>query len=85
MLFDTGLLPSLTFVRYESAVVQISPVLDTTIENAAVFEMKMRKRVPYLIEQNENRLTIHYNRACDTLDEDSRLKEDSPFSISNIN
>ena len=60
MLFDTGLPLSLTFARYESAVVQISPVLDPTIENAAVFEMEMRKRVPYLIEQNENRLTIHF-------------------------
>lgn len=60
MLFDTGLPLSLTFARYESAVVQISPVLDPTKENVAVFEMEMRKRVPYLIEQNENRLTIHF-------------------------
>lgn len=60
MLFDTELPLSLTFARYESAVVQISPVLEPTLENAAVFEMEMRKRVPYLIEQNENLLTIHF-------------------------
>ena len=60
MLFDTRLPLSLTFARYESAVVQISPVLDPTIENAAVFEMEMRKSVPYLIEQSDNLLMIHF-------------------------
>jgi hypothetical protein len=60
MLFDTDLPLSLTFLRYESAVVQILPVLEPTSENAAVFEMDMRKRVPYLIEQTGSRLTIHF-------------------------
>jgi len=60
ILFDTGLPLLLTFSRYESAVVQVSPVLDPTIENAAVFEMEMRKRVPYLIEQRDNLLLFHF-------------------------